>query len=108
MTRATHATAIAKSEGSKPAIEPASARRSSARPAITRSVRAIQAPISRLRRFTRLSLPRRQLAHDPLALYVRHRRPACDLIERPVAPRAKAGAGIDRAHADAGGLNWPL
>src|SRR5258706_16287204 len=89
-------------------MEPASARSSNARPAITRSVRAIQAPISPLRRLSRASLPRRQLAHDTLALRVRHRRPACDLIERPAAPRAKRGAGVDHAHVDTGGLDWPL
>src|SRR5262245_6471006 len=108
MSRATHATAMAKSDGSKPAIEPASARKSSAKPAITRSVRAIQAPMSGLRRSLRLSSPRRQLAHDTLALHVCHGCPACNLIERSAAPYAKPDAGFDRAHVDARGLDWPL
>ena len=79
---ATPATAMAKSEGSKPAIEPASARSSSARPAITSSVRAIQAPI-RYPSLSRLRLPAslRQLAHDTTTLRVRHRRPAGDFID---------------------------
>jgi hypothetical protein len=64
--------------------------------------------MSGLRRLSRLSSPRRQLAQDTLALRVRHRCPTCDLIERPAAPRAKSSAGVDRAHVEARGLDWPL
>src|SRR5262245_35838787 len=108
MSSATHATAMAKSEGSKPAMEPASARRSRASPAITRSVRAIQAPISRLRHLSRASLPQGQLPHNTLALRVRHGRPAGNLIKRPAAAGTKLGAGIDHTYADARCLDEPL
>src|SRR5262249_41698067 len=108
MSSATQATAMAKSEGSNPAMEPASARSSSASPAITRSVRAIQAPILLLHRLSRANLPKGQLPHDTLALCVRHCRPAGNLIERAAAPGAKLGAVIDHAHPRARGLDWFL
>ena len=80
-----------KIRGSKPAIEPASARSSSARPAITSSSRAIHAPMLHLSAAEpRLPAPVGQLAHDTLPLALGHLRPARDLVERPAAARAQA------------------
>src|SRR5581483_2272895 len=107
MRSATLAMAMAKSEGSKPAMEPASARRSSARPAITRSVRAIQAPMSPLRH-PGPRPPRRQLAHDAFALRVGHGRPAGNLRQRPAAAGAESRARVNDAHIGAWGSDWPL
>src|SRR6516162_70022 len=108
MSSATQATAMAKSDGSNPAMVSASARSSSASPAMTRSVRAIQAPMLLLHRLWRASPPQGQLPHNKLAFCVRHRRPAGNLVERAAAAGAKLGAGIDHAHSRARCLDWRL